>query len=135
VHAITVARRAASCALDVKLFAPELHHQAKLAFAEQRFDRAHDPGTAADHDPLADLMWLLPAEVAGHEYLVSATKLIAGSQACKATYGESAKRVSETARLGMAPLLRGQHWGSKRSKSAHQAEEVELRGSRSTTDR
>jgi len=47
-----------------------LHHQSKLALAEHRLDRTHDPRPAADHDPLADLERLLAAEVTGGDQLV-----------------------------------------------------------------
>jgi hypothetical protein len=57
--------------------APELNDQPQLALAQDRLDRADDSGLPGDLDPLADLEWLLVAEVAGRDDLVAATQLIA----------------------------------------------------------
>jgi hypothetical protein len=34
------------------------HNEAEFTLAKERFDRAHDPGPAADRDPLPDLFAL-----------------------------------------------------------------------------
>ena len=57
--------------------AHELNDQAQLAFAQWRLDRAHDPGLAAEVDPLVDLEWLLAAQVAGRDHLLAPPELIA----------------------------------------------------------
>jgi hypothetical protein len=45
-------------------------------YAEERLDVVHDPCVAADRDPLADLEWLLAAQVTRRDHLVAAPKLV-----------------------------------------------------------
>jgi hypothetical protein len=49
--------------------------RAELAFAQQRLGCAHDPGLAADLDPIADLKWLLAAPVTGRDHLLAPPEL------------------------------------------------------------
>jgi hypothetical protein len=63
--------------LEADVLRSELHHQAQLAFGEQRFDGAHGSGLAADFQPLADLERLLAADVSRRDDLVATSQFIA----------------------------------------------------------
>lgn len=55
----------------------ELNDESYLVLPEQRLDRSHDPGLAADLDVIAELEWLLRVQMASGHDLLSAPKLIA----------------------------------------------------------
>jgi len=61
----------------------ELYNEAQCAFAEKRFDRAHDPGAASDRDAIAHLQRLFtegdgrPRRVLDNRPPVHAAELLA----------------------------------------------------------
>ena len=61
---------------EVELVAGELHDETQLTLAEERLDVAYDASAASDRDPVADLQWVLAAEVAGGDHFVAAAKLV-----------------------------------------------------------
>jgi len=67
--------------LCVDALAQELHNQVEFGFAQDRLDRADDPGLCADLNSLADFERPLARQATGRDYFIAAAQLVAIGEA------------------------------------------------------
>ena len=59
------------------VIAQELHNEAQLLLAQERFNRPHDPHLTTNYQPLPHLERLLPRQVTGRDDNITAPQLVA----------------------------------------------------------